>query len=351
MGGGRRLIGGAWLVLAALIAGCAGAGAPPAGAPAAAPGTASGSAPAAPAHVRAAYVAIAGNMLPAWIAEDQGLFRKYDLDVELSYIAGAAKIAEALVAGELDVAVAPASSAMGPALEGADLTMVASWSNKLAFSAYAQPSIQAPADLRGKTIGVSRRGSNSEIWATAVLAPFGLAPDRDFTYLSIGGQAEQLAALQNASVDVAVLTPPTNLRARDLGYREVLSYRDYRLDYANVGLVTSRHYARDQAATLDRLLRALAEGTAVLLRDDETTLAVLGRYTKTEQRDLLEETLAFERSRTSRDMLPTAAGLQAALDEMAATNPKAVGADPLSFADLGPVQALNDSGFIASLYP
>src|SRR5256885_993131 len=83
--------------------------------------------PAAPVRVRSAYVSIGGNMLPAWIAEDQGLFRKHGLDVELSYIAGAAKMSEALIAGELDVAVTPASSAMGPGLEGADLVMVASW--------------------------------------------------------------------------------------------------------------------------------------------------------------------------------------------------------------------------------
>jgi len=339
----------AWLPVVVLLTACAGPAAGPTPAAREASGGTATDTP--PTRVRAAYVAIAGNMLPAWIAEDQGIFRKYGLDVELTYIAGAAKISEALVAGELDVAVAPASSAMGPALEGADLVMVASWSNKLAFSAFAQPSIQTPADLRGKKIGVSRRGSNSEIWATAVLAPFGLEPDRDFTYLSIGGQVEQLAALQNGSVDVAVLTPPTNLRARDLGFREVLSYRDYRLDYANVGLVTNRRYVQDQAATLDRVLRAVAEGTAVLLRDDETTLAVLGRYTKVDERDLLEETLVFERSRTVRDLLPTPSGLRAALDELATTNPKAAGADPLSFVDLGPVQRLNASGFIASLYP
>ena len=99
-----------------------------------------------PARVRAAYVSIAGNMLPAWIAEHQGLFQKYGLDVEMIYIAGAAKIAEALLAGELDIGVTPASTAMGPGLEGADLVMVASWSNKLAFSALSQPSIQSPAD-------------------------------------------------------------------------------------------------------------------------------------------------------------------------------------------------------------
>jgi NitT/TauT family transport system substrate-binding protein len=346
---GRSLLGLALLALGLLVAACAAPGAP--ARPVPAEGQAASAPTVAPVRVRSAYVSIAGNMLPAWIAEDQGLFQKHGLDVELTYIAGAAKMSEALIAGELDVAVTPASSAMGPGLEGADLVMVASWSDKLAFSALAQPAIQTPADLRGKRLGITRRGSNSEIWGTAVLGPLGMEPDRDFTYLSMGGQAEQLAGLQNGAIDAAILTPPTNLTARKLGYREVLSYKDYRLEFANVGAVVNRRYVREQADTLDRTLRALAEGTAVLLRDPETTLAVLGRYTKTDDRELLEETLAFERSRTARDMVPTPAGLRAALDELANTNPKAAAADPLSFVDLGPIQRLNDSGFIASLYP
>src|SRR5688500_11747728 len=69
------------------------------------------SAPSAPpARVRAAYTAISGPMLPAWIAQDEGLFQKHGLDVELSYIAGAVKVGEALLAGELDVGVAAAST-------------------------------------------------------------------------------------------------------------------------------------------------------------------------------------------------------------------------------------------------
>jgi NitT/TauT family transport system substrate-binding protein len=290
-------------------------------------------------------------MLPAWIAKDEGLYDKYRLDVELTYIAGAAKIAEALIAGELDVAVAPASSAMGPGLEGADLAMVASWSNKLAFSALVQPSIQAVADLRGKRVGITRRGSNSEIWGTAVLAPFGLEPERDFTYLAIGGQAEQLAALQNGAIDIAILTPPTNLRARQLGFRELLSYRDHRLEFANVGLVATRRYLGEQPDAVDRVLRASAEAVAVLFQQPETALAVLGRYTRVDDRELLEETLAFEVSRTVRDLQPTPAGLRAALDELAYSNPKAATANPDDFVALEPIRRLNDSGFIASLYP
>jgi ABC-type nitrate/sulfonate/bicarbonate transport system substrate-binding protein len=174
--------------------------------------------------------------------------------------------------------------------------------------------------------------------------------DRDYQLLPMGGQPEQLAGLQNGAIDVALLSPPTNLMARKLGFNEVMSYRDYKLEFANVGGVTTRRHIRDQPETLDRVLRALAEGTAAMMRDTDTSLAVLGRYTKSDDRELLEETLAAERSRTPRDMIPTAIGVGAALDELANSNPKAATADWSAFVDLGPIQRLNDSGFIASLY-
>jgi NitT/TauT family transport system substrate-binding protein len=290
-------------------------------------------------------------MLPAWIAQDEGLFQKHGLDVELSYIAGAVKVGEALLAGELDVGVAAASTAMGPGLEGADLAMIACWTTKLSFSMLSPATIQTPADLRGKRVGVSRRGSNSEIWAAAVLAPFGLEPERGYSILSIGGQAEQLAALQNGAVDAAVLAPPGNLLARRLGFHELLSYQDHGLEYATVGLVTSRRYLQDHSGTVDRLLRASAEGVAVMSQQRDTALAVLARYSQVDDPTLLEETLAFELTRTAREMVPTSAGLRAALAELASNNPKAATADPEAFVALDPIRRLNAEGFIRGLYP
>lgn len=343
-----------WLLSLACAAGPPSAGragatasAPVSAAPQEAPATATDRPPQ---PIRVSYVSISGSMLPVWIAKDEGIYDKYGLDAELIYIAGAVKVAEALLAGEVDVGATGASSAMGPGLEGADLVMVGSWTSKLAFSAVVGSNVQSVADLRGKRFGTVRRGSNSEIWATAVMGKFGLEVERDFTISPIGGQPEQVAALQNGAIDVAVLVPPTNLRARKLGFQELLSAREYGLEFANVGPVISRRYLRDRPDAVDHFLRASAEAVAMLYNEPETALAVLSRYTRIDDRDLLEETLAFEQSRTSREMIPTSAGLRAALDELAYTNPRAASADPDDFVALEPIRRLNDSGFITSLY-
>jgi hypothetical protein len=125
---------------------------------------------------------------------------------------------------------------------------------------------------------------------------------------------------------------------------------DAGIEYATVGPTTCRRYLREQPEQTERFLSASAEAVALTFNAPEPTLAVLGRYTSMDDRELLEETLAAELSRTPRDMLPTPAGLRAAMDELIATIPKAATADPAAFVDLTIPQRLNDSGFIASLY-
>jgi NitT/TauT family transport system substrate-binding protein len=286
-----------------------------------------------------------------WLAQDAGLFQKHGLDVELLYVAGAAKVAEAMLGGDVEVGATVPASAIGPGLEGADLVMVAAWANKMAFSLFVQPTIQSVDQLRDKRLSVTRRGSASEIWAGAVLQRFGLEPERDYHFVAAGGQPEQLAALQAGGTDGAIIGPPTSVRARQLGQRELLSYQDYFLPMADVGLVTSRRYLREHPDVIERLLRATAEAVAMQFQQPERALASLGKGTETDERDLLEETLRFQDTRTDRTMIPTAEGMRAAVDELARSNPKAATANPGDFFDLTLIQRVNDSGFIRSLYP
>jgi NitT/TauT family transport system substrate-binding protein len=350
----------AFALVGLMLVACAAPGPGAARAPRADQGTQAGtdtqaaggpSAPAGPlTKVRAAYVVIGGPVLPTWIAKDTGIYERYGLDVEMMLIAGLAKVAEAMIAGEIDVGISPAPTAIGAGLEGADLVMIACWSDKSSFSLYVQPGLQTVADVHGKRLGVTRRGSASELWASAVLASFGLVPERDYAILPMGGQPEQLAGLMNGAVDGAILGVPTNLLARKGGYRELLSYRDHALEFSNIGAIVSRRYLREQPAVAERFLQATAEGVAVMRRDTETALAVLGQRTEVNDREMLEETLAFELLRTPADMVPTPAGLRGALQELAVNNPKAADANPEDFVDLTLIRRLNDSGFIQNLY-
>ena len=162
---------------------------------------------------------------------------------------------------------------------------------------------------------------------------------------------EQLAALQAGGTDGAIIGPPTNVRARQLGFHELLSYREYYLETADVGLVTTRRFLREQPDVIERLLRASLEAIALQFQQPELAMASLARWTQTDERELLEETQRFQDSRTNRTMIPSPEGMRVAVDELKDANPKAAAANPSDYFDLTLIQRLNDAGFVKSLHP
>jgi len=67
-------------------------------------------------------------------------------------------------------------------------------------------------DLKGKVIGVSALGSNTDAAAEMVLSRYGLKKTRDYNLVEVGFPY-QLAALKAGKIDAAVLVPPFNLDA------------------------------------------------------------------------------------------------------------------------------------------
>ena len=97
-----------------------------------------------------------------WIAEEVGLFRKYDLDFQLVYIVSASLVTAAILGSDGQVAITGGEAIIRAFAQGAtDLVFIASAKNTLTHSILAKPEIKRPEDLKGKKMGVSRLGSNS----------------------------------------------------------------------------------------------------------------------------------------------------------------------------------------------
>ena len=86
--------------------------------------------------IRAAYSAISGAMLPAWVAKEKALFAKHGVDVELSYIAAGPKLLGALLSGELQFGVL-GHQGVDAAAAGAEIVYVASGLDHLVFYLFA----------------------------------------------------------------------------------------------------------------------------------------------------------------------------------------------------------------------
>jgi len=72
------------------------------------------------------FASVSGTRAPLWIAKDLNLFEKYGLDGNLVYIASGVTSVNALLGGSVDIIAASGSSAVGAAVRGAPLVIIAS---------------------------------------------------------------------------------------------------------------------------------------------------------------------------------------------------------------------------------
>src|SRR5512142_2692687 len=115
------------------------------------------------------------NMLtaPLWLAKEKGIFHKYGLDVETIYIPSGTLGMQALLGGETKILAADGSSVINSRLRGAPAKIFLGMVNFYPNPFYSTQDIKTPADLRGKTIAVTRIGSSSYTATVMLLKKFG----------------------------------------------------------------------------------------------------------------------------------------------------------------------------------
>ncbi|HSQ11546.1 MAG TPA: ABC transporter substrate-binding protein, partial [Candidatus Deferrimicrobium sp.] len=158
-----------------------------------------------------------------WIAEEAGLFKKYNLDHSLVFIASSSIVTAALLGGDPDMTMTGGVGNVIAFVRGStDIAYVGSAKNLMTQNIIAGGNLKRPEDLKGKRIAVSRIGSNSHYFTIQALRRHNLEPNRDYTFLQSGGDPESLIALLAGGVEVACLTPPTDVQALSRGYHYVI---------------------------------------------------------------------------------------------------------------------------------
>src|SRR5437870_7872675 len=154
-----------------------------------------------------------------WIAQEAGLFRKYDLDFRLVFISSSPVATAATLNGDAEIALTGAIGNVRAYVQGfTDLVFVGGVKNFLTHSIVAKPEIKRPEDLKGKKIAVGRFGGNTHYFTIQALRRFGMDASRDIQTIQTGGGPETLAALLAGSVDAAGLVAPGDAAAVSQGY-------------------------------------------------------------------------------------------------------------------------------------
>src|SRR3970040_2050496 len=126
-------------------------------------------------RIRSSSPSPSATFYPLFAAKEAGLLEKYGFDTEMIYVQGV-QLIQVHVSGQLDFSTISAVVYLQASVEGADRMQAAISLDTQLMKLMVHPSISKPADLKGKTIAVTRFGSLTDLLAPPVLKNWGLGP-------------------------------------------------------------------------------------------------------------------------------------------------------------------------------
>ncbi len=239
--------------------------------------------------VVAGYGSTDGAIAPLWFAKETKLFEKRGLDVVLVGMGTGSVSLRALIAKDLEIASLSGSGLVQAALQGADTIIISAAINGFIFKVFGAPEITSPAQLKGKKLGVSRYGATSDFAVRLALKKWGLNPERDVSILQIGTSQDTVRAMQTKMLDAGVLSGTASLIARKAGFRELGDLADLGLHYPMAPIGTTRSFLQKNEALVKEFMLAYIEAIHDFKRNKEAALAVLKKYTRNDDREVLED--------------------------------------------------------------
>jgi NitT/TauT family transport system substrate-binding protein len=284
-----------------------------------------------------------------WVSKEGKLFEKNGLDVEVIYLAGSLG-QSAVIAGETQFAVYTGLLMTPARLQGADVTMIASFLDHLLSRLVVRADIRSAADLRGKRLGITRFGTASDFGMRLMVSKLGLNPDRDVSILQIGDNPTRLVALQAKSIDGAIFDPPEYRKAVEAGGHVLFNLEETIIPYQHAGLVTTRKSISSRPDITRRVVKSIVEGAALVRQEPAVTRWALSARLHIKDGRELQETYQLLAGFTRPKPYPSLDGFRAILSSLTNRMPAAKTADPKDFSEPTFIEELDQSGFIDSLY-
>jgi NitT/TauT family transport system substrate-binding protein len=286
-----------------------------------------------------------------WIAQEAGLFKKYDLDFQLVYLVSSGLVTAALLGGDAQMTLTGGVGNVRGYVQGAtDLVFIGSVKNFMTQTIVAGGAIKRPEDLKGKKIAVTRIGSNSHYFTIQALRRFNMEPGRDFSFVQTGGDPESLMALVGGGIDVACLTAPNDAQAIAQGYHYVVYGPDLKIPYAAATFVTRHSIIAQRPQVVGQFMHAMAEAAKILHTDREFVYKVIGKQLRLTDRRVLDAGYNAEIQALEPRLAIKNESLQAILDEVAATDSRAKKVKPQELIDTRYLDEMEKSGFFDQLW-
>jgi len=228
--------------------------------------------------IRISMTGFAGQFMTFPLAQKRGFLKEEGIEAEIIRISAAAGRA-ALSGGEVDYSTGIGGTAIGGALSGVPIKVVACYVPAPVLALVARSEIKSVQALKGKTVAVLIFGGVAHFAARAVAKHYGLDPEKDLKYLAVGPPDARFAALSQGLVDAAVLGPPLDFEARKQGFNILARAHDVFV-FPETGLVTSVKKIQDKPDEIKRVIRAGIKANRYIRSNRDGTIQFLTEWLK-----------------------------------------------------------------------
>ena len=301
--------------------------------------------------IRVAYTSIGIQFDPVYIMKELDLPRKYGVDAEILFVPVSSRAIQAALAGEIQFITSGGVANINANVNGADFVGLTATLNTFVFKILARPELKKPEQLKGKKVGISRLGGASDFSIRYALTHWGLVPDKDVAIIQVGGEPEEVMALQNKAVDAVILSEPFATVATRAGASVLADLSQLGVPYTMHGFGARKSFIQANRDVVIRFMKAYLEGIYVFKTKKNVALNVLKKYTRLDDLSLVQVAYDEMSQRLIRRVpYPDREGIQTIIDQLAKTRPQMKNLNPADFIDPSILKEIDDSGFVKKLY-
>jgi ABC-type nitrate/sulfonate/bicarbonate transport system substrate-binding protein len=228
--------------------------------------------------IRISMTGFAGQFMTFPLAQKRGFLKEEGFDAEILRISAAAGRA-ALTNGDVDYSTGIGGTAIGGALSGIPIRVVACFVPAPVLGLVARPEFKTVQSLKGKTIAILIPGGVAHFAARTMVKHFGLDSEKEMKYLAVGPPDARYAALTQGLVEAAVLGPPLDFEARKQGYN-ILVRADEVMVLPETGLVAGVRKIQDRPDEIKRVIRAGIKANRYIRANRDGTVQFLTEWLK-----------------------------------------------------------------------
>ena len=263
-----------------------------------------------------------GGIVPLYLGQDVGLFKKQGLNLEMIFIPGGSLSLQALIGKSLDLLLTGGPPVVNGYLQGAKIKIIGGVTNLLPYMFVATGGIRSAEQLKGKRIGISRFGSNTDYVVRLALNQFALSPN-DVQIIQVGGSQARLVAMKSGAIHATVLSPEESVVAQKMGYGILLDFIEKGIEFPHVNVVARDDYLETQAQTVRGFMRAYIESVRFYKTHRAEAVSKIVFLSKLPDRQMAEVIYDNSLRATPDDGKPTLKGMEVVIDAAAKENPKA----------------------------